>query len=306
MARMLPMEPLVAAHLHPRLSAASSRAPTLPTKGERFQSAMTERAYKAAALTVRAFNITSMLSAYQAELLDDIADVPVCSAWYEITTIADICLRVQRCAVQAAGKCMSMLMLQERTRWLNLTNLSDREKEDILDMPIVPEGVFSSALVSMQKGCEAKKKEDEALQLCLPRKTPAVAQPPPRQTFAQVASRSAPPLLSASQAPQGPVSGSEYQRPPGHQARLALKALLFPVNPGCSTGPGTQSAGQAEEEGDLAAHPTASGCATHSLFPGSPAILCVWGEITRCHPSLLAMRGPGAQFVHTSQETSSP
>ena len=237
MARMPPMEPLVAAHLHPRLSAASSRAPTLPTKGDRFQSAMTERAYKAAALTVRALNVTSMLSAYQAELFDDIADVPDCSAWDEITTIADICLRVQRCAVQAAGKCMSMLVLQERTRWLNLTNLSDREKEDILDMPIVPEGIFGSALASMQKRCEAKKKEDEALQLCLPRKTPAAAQPPPRQTFAQVASRSAPPAFRIPKRPRAQFPGPSTNGPPDTKPAWHKKPSYPPSTQAAQPGP---------------------------------------------------------------------
>ena len=81
MACMLPMEPLVAAHLPPRLSAASSRAPIAPWKN---------------------------------------------------TTTADICLSVQRCAVQAVGKCLLVLVQQERTRWLNLTHLSDKEKENIL------------------------------------------------------------------------------------------------------------------------------------------------------------------------------
>ena len=72
---------------------------------------------------------------------------------------------------------------QERARWLNLANLSDREKDDVLDMPIVPEGIFGSALASMQRRCEAKKKEDEALQLCLPRKPPAPSPPAQRKTL---------------------------------------------------------------------------------------------------------------------------
>ena len=111
MAHIPPMEPLVAANLHPWLSTASSRAWILPHKADRFQSTMTERAYKATALTLRAPNATSMLSAYQGGLFDDIAWL-----WDKITTTTDICLRIQRSAVQAEGKCMSMLVLQERVR----------------------------------------------------------------------------------------------------------------------------------------------------------------------------------------------
>ncbi len=150
----LAMAHMVAAHVHPRLAA------TLPTQTThlllRFKSVMTERAYKAAALTVRTFNVTSMLSAYQSELFDDTVDVPDPSVWDEITTIADIC-----CAVQATGKCMSMLVLQKRTRWLNLTDLSDKKKEVILDIPVDLRAYSAPLLHPCKMWCEAKKKEDK-------------------------------------------------------------------------------------------------------------------------------------------------
>ena len=79
-----------------------------------------------------------MLTAYQAELCEDMMTKPDPAVWDEITMITDICLRVQRCAVQATGKSLGLVVLQERARWLNLTNLSDREKEDILNMPFIP------------------------------------------------------------------------------------------------------------------------------------------------------------------------
>ncbi|CAM4650393.1 unnamed protein product [Leuciscus chuanchicus] len=46
--RMHPMEPLVAAHLHPKRTAAAN--PLLPSKADRFQSSMTERAYEVRSL----------------------------------------------------------------------------------------------------------------------------------------------------------------------------------------------------------------------------------------------------------------
>ncbi|KAF7656793.1 hypothetical protein LDENG_00036260 [Lucifuga dentata] len=156
MARMPPMETLVAAHLHPKLSAVSTRDPTLPSKAERFQSTLTERAYKVAALLVRALNVTSMLTAYQVGLFDDVTDTLQTSVWEDIT-ITDICLRVQHCAVQAMGKTMATLVLQERVRWLSLADLSEKEREELLDMPIVPEGIFgcrwtAGKLVQSQSG----------------------------------------------------------------------------------------------------------------------------------------------------------
>lgn len=47
-------------------------------------------------------------------------------------------------------------------------NLSDREKDDILDIPIVLEGIFGSAIASMQWWFKAIKKDDDTFQLCLP------------------------------------------------------------------------------------------------------------------------------------------
>lgn len=80
-------------------------------------------------------------------------------------------------------------MLQEHAWWLNLANLSDREKDDILDMPIVPDGTFGSALASMQRRCKVKKRDYEALQLCLPRKPPAPSQPAQHTAFMPAASQ---------------------------------------------------------------------------------------------------------------------
>ncbi|XP_036001143.1 uncharacterized protein LOC118565215 [Fundulus heteroclitus] len=203
---MPPVEVPVAAHLCPgsasQLSAASTRRPTLPAKPDRFQSALTERAYKAAALSARALNALSILTAYQAELFGASAEEQDPDAWEEMAVIADLSLRIQRVSVQATGKVMATLVVQERARWLSLANLTDRERDDILDMPIVPEGIFRSALATMQQRCEAKKKDNEALKLCLPRKAPAPSPPVQRKTFGQAASQ--PPRFKIPRRPPPP------------------------------------------------------------------------------------------------------
>ncbi|KAK5909543.1 hypothetical protein CesoFtcFv8_003464 [Champsocephalus esox] len=173
----------------PKVGPSPSRNPTLPAKSDRFQSAMTKKSYKATALSARALNVSSLLTAYQAELGEDLSGSPGAATLDEMAAVTDICLRVQRCAVQATGKVMGIMVVQERARWLNLTNLPDREKEDVLDMPIVPEGIFGSALASMQRRCETKKKEDEALHLCLPRRVQPL--PSQQQSFTQAVSNSA-------------------------------------------------------------------------------------------------------------------
>lgn len=62
---------------------------------------------------------------------------------------------------------MGMMVLQDRARSLNLTNLSDREMQDILDMLVDPVGIFDAVLTSMQQRCEASKREDDGIELCV-------------------------------------------------------------------------------------------------------------------------------------------
>lgn len=217
--RMPPVEPLVAAHLHPgRLSTTSSRSAALPSKSDRFQSALTEKSYKAAALSARALNVLSLLTAYQAELCEDFGHSQDPTVWEEISVITDLCLRVQRCAVQATGRALGTMVLQERARWLSLANLSDREKDDVLDMPIVPEGIFGSALASMQRRCEAKKKEDEALRLCLPRKPSVPSPSAPRKSFTQTAYQASQFKIPKRPKPQ---SAQPPAPPPGQEPRTS-------------------------------------------------------------------------------------
>lgn len=98
---MPPMEPHVATHLHPKQFVLSSGNPALPTKVNCFQSALTARAYRAVALNTGALNVLSLLSAYQTELCGDFAQPQNPAVFADIP---DLCLRIQRCAVQALGK----------------------------------------------------------------------------------------------------------------------------------------------------------------------------------------------------------
>ncbi|MEQ2187767.1 hypothetical protein GOODEAATRI_008007, partial [Goodea atripinnis] len=48
-------------------------------------------------------------------------------------------------AVQTTGRAMGPLVLQERARWLGLTNLTTRKKEELLNTTVVPHGLFGAA-----------------------------------------------------------------------------------------------------------------------------------------------------------------
>ncbi|MEQ2257793.1 hypothetical protein ILYODFUR_038447 [Ilyodon furcidens] len=66
------VELLVPAHLQPQLSPMSPKSSKLQLKADRFQLALNEKAYNAASLAVRVFNVFFMLSAYQPKLCKDL------------------------------------------------------------------------------------------------------------------------------------------------------------------------------------------------------------------------------------------
>eukprot|EP00064_Thunnus_orientalis_P025558 superscaffoldBa00013221_g25947 len=72
---------------------------------------------------------------------------------------------------------MATMIIMEQARWLNFSDLSDKQKRDILDESMDPNGLFGTAIATMQKRCEEKKKGGGDLQLCLPRMTQAIPTP---------------------------------------------------------------------------------------------------------------------------------
>ncbi|RXN07140.1 rap guanine nucleotide exchange factor 4-like protein [Labeo rohita] len=96
------VEQSVAQHLHPnRWTTLSSAIPFLPGKMEHFTASMYQKMYKSWVLAVRALNVTSLLMAYQAELLEELgmqldAGNPNPTLWEAICNITDLSLRTSR------------------------------------------------------------------------------------------------------------------------------------------------------------------------------------------------------------------
>ncbi len=154
---------------------------------------MYQKIYKSSAQAVRALNIVTLLSAYHAELLVDMAQqldsgTPDPAVWEEICVTTDLILRSSRGAVQGCGRSMGLAVAGEWSLWLNLSSLADREKRDIMDAEFDPsKGLFGPAIDTMKQACDLRKKEGEAFNLCLPRKPAPRPPQPPRQSFAAAA-----------------------------------------------------------------------------------------------------------------------
>lgn len=96
--------------------------------------------------SVRALPPSSLLLVYQAELEEDMAVSPEPAAWEDICNVTDHCLQLHKAAVQSLVRAMGLMVLQERAWWLNLTTLSTKEKEDLLETPITSGYLFSAVV----------------------------------------------------------------------------------------------------------------------------------------------------------------
>lgn len=77
LSKLPPLEPLVAHYLQPGQKTLSTpSAPSFSSKTDGFQSSMINMTYESMALGVRAFDASSMLMAYQAELQEEMLGAP--------------------------------------------------------------------------------------------------------------------------------------------------------------------------------------------------------------------------------------
>ena len=84
--------PVVAAHLHPKMWL-SLQGSTVLLKVDGFQSSLT-KAYKVAALEVRALNATSLLMECQAKLEEELTALPNLDLWVEVSIMTSLCLHL--------------------------------------------------------------------------------------------------------------------------------------------------------------------------------------------------------------------
>ena len=133
--------------------------------------------YKYAAQSVCSLNAMTLLSAYQAEILEEMgrqldSGSPNPALWDEICIVNDLFLRSSRGAVQGCGRVMGLAVSGERALWLSLSGLSDAHKAEVMDAAYDPtKGLFGPALEKMRETSTLRKQEGEAFDLCLPPKT---------------------------------------------------------------------------------------------------------------------------------------
>ena len=82
----------------------------------------------------------------------------------ELRRATDLSLRLTRCTSQALGRVMGTAVATQRSLWLSLAKLTDREKAPLLDAPGSVQGGFGEAVETMAAKFEEQQKSREAFQ----------------------------------------------------------------------------------------------------------------------------------------------
>ena len=147
-----PVEDAVAGYLSPASPTMRlGQKPLLPTRVARHQVALAEKAYLAAGQAACLTNTAALLQLYQAKLLTELA----ASLGEGHETVVELRRaphpphRLTRCTSQALRRVMGASVATQRSLWLTLAKLTDREKAPLLDAPVSVHGVFGEAVGTM-------------------------------------------------------------------------------------------------------------------------------------------------------------
>ncbi|XP_041840350.1 uncharacterized protein LOC121639256 [Melanotaenia boesemani] len=295
------VEPSVAYHLHPnRRSVSASSSVSLPSKSDRLTASIYQRMYKYAAQSVCSLNAVTLLSAYQAEILEEMgrqldSQTPNPLLWDEICVVNDLLLRSSRGAVQGCGRIMGLAVTGERALWLNLSGLSDSQKAEIMDAAYDPtKGLFGPALERMKETSTRRKQEGEAFDLCLPRKPQPRPPQPPSAGFAASAMRRKP----SSTRMQKPGSGCQEQAifPPrgGEEEACNLAQPPQPFLPPPKRRREEHSPLVLSLEAPIV--PSSSGALLQSLSSQMMGVK-TQGQVTQCHQALIQCHQMSPRFL---------
>ena len=125
-----PVEDTVAGYLSPvSPTIRLGQRPFLPTRVARHQAALTEKAYLAAGQAACSTNTAALLQRYQAKLLMEMTASLESGheTVVELCRATDLSLRLTRCTSQALGSVMGASVATQRSLWLSLAKLTDRE-----------------------------------------------------------------------------------------------------------------------------------------------------------------------------------
>ncbi|KAI2644897.1 Transposon Ty3-G Gag-Pol polyprotein [Labeo rohita] len=209
--------------------ASSLKAPTLPSKPLRTTSALLGKGYTSAGQAGACLHTMSLLQAYQADLLKELAEGEKVDL-EELRKTADLALRATKETARAVGRSMAAMVAAERHLWLTLSDMKEKDRVFLLDAPLESSGLFGDAVDSVVNRYQEARKQAAAFQRFLPRRSLAhVAagreQPQPCTSSSY---REVQKLSVASRAPPSSKRGrdSRHSGPGSSKARPNLRVVL--------------------------------------------------------------------------------
>ncbi|KAI2660086.1 UDP-sugar-dependent glycosyltransferase 52 [Labeo rohita] len=220
------VEQTLASYLSPG-EASSLKAPTLPSKPLRTTSALLGKGYTSAGQAGACLHTMSLLQAYQADLLKELAEGDKVDL-EELRKTADLALRATKETARAVGRSMAAMVAAERHLWLTLSDMKEKDRVFLLDAPLGSSGLFGDAVDSVVNRYQEARKQAAAFQKFLPRRSLAhVAagreQPQPCTSSSY---REVQKLSVASRAPPSRGRDSRHSRPGSSKARPDLRVVL--------------------------------------------------------------------------------
>ncbi len=223
------VERSVAMQLCPTVASTLRGEPCLPSRACKYLSGLTGSAYSACGEAASALHAMALLQVHQAKALRDLHegghDLAVL---HELSTATDLALRATKVTAQSLGRTMSTLVVQERHRWLCLTDMKEQEKIQFLNAPVSQTGLFGDAVESCAQQFSAAQKQTEAIKHIMRRRkpvaasTPAAAPQPARR-------RGRPPVAAPAPTPRQQPS-TVRRRGAGH--RQDAQPVQAPAKPG--------------------------------------------------------------------------
>ncbi|KAL0187634.1 hypothetical protein M9458_014733, partial [Cirrhinus mrigala] len=222
------VEQTLASYLSPG-EASSLKAPTLPSKPLRTTSALLGKGYTSAGQAGACLHTMSLLQAYQADLLKELAEGEKVDL-EELRKTADLALRATKETARAVGRSMAAMVAAERHLWLTLSDMKEKDRVFLLDAPLESSGLFGDAVDSVVNRYQEARKQAAAFQKFLPRRSLAhvAAGSEQPQPCTSSSYREVQKLSVASRAPPSRGRDSRHSRPGSSKARPDLRVVLQP------------------------------------------------------------------------------
>lgn len=111
-----------------------------------------------------------VLKAYQADVLKvlDEGEGLTLEAVKELRRATDLVLRATKHTARAVGRSMAGLVSVERNLWLSLTDIKEKDRTFLLDVPISNDGLFGDSVMTVVEKFQAAKQQSAAFCQLIP------------------------------------------------------------------------------------------------------------------------------------------